>query len=173
MRDHVAALTRFASAMSGKKITRVIGDRPLVTAVTKTAGLNAVAWRGTAGADGYRIQRSVLGGGWKTVSGEAPVSADAAPWLDRSTVPTGSRYRVLAVDTSGRTVATSVATGVARNTAVVVDPLEDWFVASGHSASLRRTPTRTGVEVAPPAGRTGWISYSAENLVEGRVHPRG
>ena len=166
MRDHVAALTRFASAMSGKKIPRVIGDRPLVTAVTKNAGLNAVAWRGTAGAAGYRIQRSVLGGGWKTVSGETPVGADAAPWLDRSTVPASSRYRVLAVDASGRTVATSVAAGVARNTAAVVDPMEDWFVASGHSASLRRTPTRTGVEVAPPAGRTGWISYPAENLVK-------
>ena len=167
MREHAAALTRFASAMSGKKIPRAIGDRPLVTAVTKIAGLNAVAWRGDGRVPhGYRIQRSVLGGGWKTVSGDTPVSADAAPWLDRATVPASSRYRVLAVDTSGRTVATSAAVGVARNTAAVVDPMEDWFVASGHSGSLRRTPTRTGVEVAPPAGRTGWISYPATSLVE-------
>ncbi len=166
MRDHVAALTRFAAEMSGKKITRVVGERPLVSGVTKTAGLNAVAWRGTAGADGYRIQRSVLGGGWKTVSGQTLVSANEAPWLDRATVPASSRYRVLAVDAAGRTVATSVAVGVARNTAAVVDPLEDWFVTSGHSASLRRTPTRTGVEVAPAAGRTGWISYPAKDLVK-------
>jgi len=165
MRDHVAALTRFASAMSGKKTGRVVGDRPLITAVTKRAGLNSVAWRGTAGADGYRIQRSVLGGGWKTVSGEEPVGAGTAPWLDRATVSAATHYRVQAVDAAGRIVATSVAAGVARNTTVMVDPLEDWFVASGHSASLRRTPTRTGVEVAPAVGRTGWVSYSAANLV--------
>jgi hypothetical protein len=169
MRQRVTALTRFASAMSGRAVGRVVGDRPLVTAVSKNAGLNAVAWRGTAGADGYRIQRSVLGGGWKTVSGADPVSANDAPWLDRATVPTSSRYRVQAVDASGRVVATSAPAGVAWNTAVRVDPLEDWFVTAGHSASLRRTPTRTGVEVAPAAGRTGWVSYAADGLVRAEL----
>ena len=156
MRDHVAALTRFASAMSGKKIPRVIGDRPLVTAVTKTAGLNAVAWRGTAGAAGYRIQRSVLGGGWKTVSGQTPVSADEAPWPDRSTRPREQSLPwARAVDTSGRTVATSVAAGVARNTAAVVDPMEDWFVASGHSESAAD---------ADPYGRRGGPAGGPDRL---------
>lgn len=173
MREHVAALTRFASAMSGKKIPRAIGDRPLITSVTKKAGLNAVAWRGTAGADGYQIQRSVLGGGWKTVRGDEPVSALAAPWLDRATVPASSRYRVLAVDASGRTVGTSDPAGVARTTDVLVDPLEDWFPSSGHSTSLRRTPTRTGVELAPPAGRSGWISYTTDDLVKAELTLEG
>lgn len=165
MRERTVALTRFASAMSGKTVGRVVGDRPLVTAVSKNAGLNAVAWRGTAGADGYRIQRSVLGGGWKTVSGADPVSANDAPWLDKATVAAGSRYRVQALDTAGRVLATSSPIGVARTTATRVDPLEDWYVTAGHSASLQRTPTRTGVEVAPATGRTGWISYASDGLV--------
>ena len=112
--------------MSGKKIGRVVGDAPLITAVDKTAGLNAVAWRGTAGADGYRIQRSVLGGGWKTVSGGTRSMRTTPPWLDRPRSPPAP------------------ATGCARWTRTGgwwrrrrgrrrpehrgdVDPLEDWF----------------------------------------------
>ena len=149
MRANVAALTRFATAMSGRPLQRVVGDAPLITSVAKIAGLNSVAWRGTAGAGGYRIQRSVLGGAWKTVSGDVPVSENDAPWLDRATVPVATRYRVLAVDASDRVLKTSAAAAVSRRTAVTVDPLEDWYVVAGHSPSLRRSPTASGVRIAP------------------------
>jgi mannan endo-1,4-beta-mannosidase len=165
MQDRVAALSAFAADMSGKQVGRVVGDAPLISAVDKTAGLNAVAWRGTAGADGYLIQRSVLGGDWKTVSGADPISANDAPWLDRATVAASTRYRVRAVDGDGTVLATSAPAAVARTSAVTVDPLEDWFVADGHSRSLRRAPSRSGVEVAPAAGKAGWIEYRTEGLI--------
>ena len=168
MRVGVAALTRFATGMSGRPLRPVVGGAPLITSVAKTAGLNAVAWRGTAGADGYRIQRSVLGGVWKTVSGDDPVSANDAPWLDRGTVPVASRYRVLAVDASGATIRTSAPAAVARATTVTIDPLQDWYVAAGHSAGLRRTPTASGVDIAPAAGQAGWLSYATKDLVSAR-----
>ena len=158
--------------MSGRTSSRVIGDRPLVTAVSKTAGLNAVAWRGTAGADGYRVQRSVLGGGWKTVSGPMPVSANDAPWLDRATVPASSRYRVQAVDAAGtgrgdlgsrrrrpeHRRPPRPAGGLVRDRRSQREPAPD--------------PDPHGVEVAPAPGRTGWVSYAADGLVRAELDAR-
>src|SRR5689334_10538875 len=43
------------------------------------------------------------------------------------------------------------------------------YGAHGHSASLRRTPIRSGVEVAPASGRTGWVSYRTDDLVRAEL----
>ena len=164
MRSNVAALTRFASAMSGRPAANVVGEAPLITAIGKDEGLNTVAWRNTAGAFGYVVQRRDGEGPWRTVSGATPLSGSSAPWLD-PTPPTGTTgYRVLAVDAGGAVVRSSRPVDVSVTGQVTVDPLEDWYVASAHSADLRRTPTASGDEVAPPRGMTGSVTYLARSL---------
>ncbi|HEX2858107.1 MAG TPA: carbohydrate binding domain-containing protein [Propionibacteriaceae bacterium] len=164
MRSNVAALTRFASAMSGRPAPGVVGDAPLITAIGKDEGLNTVAWRNTAGAFGYLVQRRDGDGSWRTVSGATPLSGSSAPWLDPTPATGTTGYRVLAVDAAGAVVRSSRPVEVSATGQVTVDPLEDWYVASAHSADLRRTPTASGVQVAPPRGMTGSVTYLAKGL---------
>lgn len=163
MRVQIEALTGFAATMTGTVTPAVHGDRPLLTAVTKTEGITTVAWRGTAGAQGYRIQRATAGSRWITVSGPDLVSDDAAPWLDQTTPTATASYRVVAVGASGAALATSAAVTANPRTDLTIDPLEDWYVASAHSKSLSRTATNHGVLVAP-TGRTGTLTYSRPGL---------
>ena len=163
MRDQITALTGFAATMTGTVTPAVHGDRPLLTAVTKTEGITTVSWRGTAAAQGYLIQRATGGSRWTTVSGPDPVSDDAAPWLDQTTPSTTASYRVVAVGASGAALATSAAVTASPRSDLTIDPLEDWYVASGHSKSLSRTATSHGVLVAP-TGRTGTLTYTRPGL---------
>ncbi|MBA8794103.1 hypothetical protein FHX74_001708 [Friedmanniella endophytica] len=164
MRAEVDAIAEFAHQLSGSPTPRVFGDPPLITAISKNAGVNTVSWRGTAGADGYRVQRSVLDGGWKTVSGSTPVTDDDTPWIDVHSVAVRSSYRVQALDRNGSVVATSTARTVTARQRVSVDPLADWYLTSAHSSSLQRVPTAHGVLVAPQAGRSGQLSYHVPGL---------
>ncbi|SBT43460.1 carbohydrate binding domain-containing protein [Micromonospora auratinigra] len=178
MRQAVAALTRFAGTMAGRPAPAVTGDRPLLTAIDADYGINTLRWRGTAGAAGYLVQRRAPGRAWATVSGDRPLSADAAPWFDLST-PTGPvDYRVVAVDAAGSALATATPVRTDPTGDRVTDPLEDWYVSAGHSDSLRRTPTRDGVLVAPARGTTGELRYRRADLTAVTVtvgaagHPR-
>ncbi|MFI5838008.1 cellulase family glycosylhydrolase [Micromonospora sp. NPDC051300] len=169
MRAAVAALTRFATTMSGRPAPAVIGDRPLLTAVDADYGITTLRWRGTAGTAGYLVQRRGPGGAWATVSGARPLSADDAPWYDLTTPAGRVTYRVVAVDAGGAAVAVSVPVGTDPTSDQTYDPLEDWFVSAGHSDSLRRTPTADGVLVAPARGRPGELRYRRDDLTAATV----
>ncbi|MFF5175658.1 carbohydrate binding domain-containing protein [Micromonospora sp. NPDC000089] len=169
MREVVGALTRFAARMSGRPVRPVTGDRPLLTAVDATFGINTLRWRGTAGAAGYLVQRRSPGGTWVTVSGASPLSDNDTPWFDLTTPAGPVSYRVVAVDAGGAARAISAPVGTDPRHDQLVDPLEDWFVAAGHSDSLRRTPSGAGVLVAPERGQPGELRYRRDGITAATI----
>ncbi|MFC4149867.1 cellulase family glycosylhydrolase [Micromonospora mangrovi] len=169
MRTAVTALTRFAGRMSGRPAPAVTGDRPLLTAIDADYGINTLRWRGTAGAAGYLVQRRGPGATWATVSGPQPLTADDAPWFDLTTPAGRVSYRVVAVDATDAAVAVSLPVSTDPTGDKVTDPLEDWYVSAGHSDSLRRTPTRDGVLVAPGKGQPGELRYRRDDLTAATV----
>ncbi|MFB9239323.1 carbohydrate binding domain-containing protein [Plantactinospora siamensis] len=169
MRAVVAALTRFASRMSGAPLRPVVGDRPLLTAIDASYGINTLRWRGTAGAAGYLVQRRGPGTGWRTVSGAQPLSDNDTPWLDLTTPAGPVTYRIVAVDAAGRSVATSAPVATDPASDQLFDPLEDWYDTAGHSDSLRRIPAGDGVLVAPAPGASGELRYQRERITAATV----
>ncbi|WP_371484044.1 carbohydrate binding domain-containing protein [Kitasatospora sp. NBC_00315] len=144
---------------------------PLVTAVTKNSGINQIAWRGSAGADGYRVERSTQGpdGPFGPVGpvgpvGPATLSDNDAPWTD-TTTPAGSAwYRVVALDRAGRPIATSAALGAGAAQDAVADPLQTFALNSDHSDGLTVTPDGADVRVAPAPRAAGQITWSRPGL---------
>ncbi|GAA1824507.1 carbohydrate binding domain-containing protein [Agromyces salentinus] len=125
MRSQVEAIEAYSEAI-GSATGTVELDRPLITEVTTTNGINSVAWRGTAAAATYLVERSVDGAAWSTV---AEVPAEGSPVLDLE--PAGDvRYRVTAAKADAAGTAVSDTVDVPAGSAVLVDPLETLGLAS-------------------------------------------
>ncbi len=137
---------------------------PVVTAVTKDSGINQIAWRGAAGADGYRVERSAKGpdGPFAPV-GPATLSDDDAPWTDTATPSGPAWYRVVALDRAGRPTATSAALGAGAAQDAVADPLQTFALSSSHDG-LTVTPDGADVRVAPAPKAAGQITWSRAGL---------
>jgi len=152
MRASVAAIQRYSTAL-GLPVDTLDVLAPLVTAVEQTNGINRVFWRGSAGAVGYRVQRSTDGLAWTDVSGV--VAPGTAQVTDLSS-PVGAVYRVLAVAPDGSTAA-SDAVASAPLGAVLVDPLADWSLTAAHD----------GASIVVPSGARATAAASAQWDVTG------
>ncbi|MER7573430.1 carbohydrate binding domain-containing protein [Streptomyces sp. NPDC126514] len=172
MRADVLASSALGRIVAGERqLPAVPVTPPLVTAVAKRSGINEVAWRGTAGAHAYRVQRSVRGadGPWTTLTG-TPVTDNDAPWLDPTTPRSRAWYRVTALDRAGRPLATSAALDAGPEQDVRVDPLQSWAGTAAHSAGLVRSPAGDGVRIAPRARREGQIAWKTRRPQEITAH---
>lgn len=126
MRAQNDAIKAYSEAL-GFATGTVEPSQPLITQVTTSNGINSIAWRGSAAATSYLIERSTDGTTWSTVA-EAP--AEASPVLDLK--PAGDvEYRVTARKTGGAS-ATSDVVAVPSGSAVLVDPLESLLLAAEH-----------------------------------------
>ncbi|WP_405929561.1 Ig-like domain-containing protein [Streptomyces griseus] len=161
MRTDVLANAALAKMIGGeRRLPALPVTPPLITSITKRSGINEIAWRGTAGAHTYRVQRSVRGahGPWTTLT-TTPVGDNDTPWLDATTPRTQASYRVSALDRAGRTLATSVPLGAGPSQDVEVDTLQSWARMPAHSDSLRREPDGDGVRIAPRPRATAHAAW--------------
>lgn len=168
MRTDVLANAALAKVIAGERqLPAVPVTPPLITAVTKQSGINEIAWRGTAGAHTYRVQRSVKGahGPWTTVT-KTPITDHDAPWLDATTPNSRAWYRVTALDRAGRALATSTALDAGPGQDIRIDPLQSWAHTSAHSDSLTRTPDGDGAQVAPRSRHEGRIAWTTRRPQE-------
>ncbi|HEX8348270.1 MAG TPA: carbohydrate binding domain-containing protein [Actinoplanes sp.] len=151
MRQAAQAIEAFNRAVS-PRVPAVRLGRPLITSVTHSYGVVVLAWRGTAGAVSYTVQRSRRGanGPWTTVS-DGPVTDRDTPWIDRSTTTSPAWYRVIARDAAGRRQASEPVSTDPRQ-GVLVDPLSSWDNTSAHSDTLVVRPVGDRVSVAPARG---------------------
>lgn len=143
MRARAQALVDFAVVMNPDGLSRPPRPRlgrPFLTSITKRGGENVLAWRGTAIAAGYRVQRSTAGadGPWTTISDHL-VSDNETPWMDLHS-PRQAWYRVVPVDLAGKPGPASDPVFVGAWDEVLVDPLESWLGTQSHSDSLRIVP---------------------------------
>ena len=136
MRRAAQALRHHAYAMSGLTAPAYgIPGPPLITGV---AG-GRVAWRGTAVADRYTVERATKGpGGPWTVACDRCATDNATPWTDASQPAGAGWYRVWAYNLSGVSGPYSPvyrARGSANR--VVVDDLNSWSMTYSHTPNLR------------------------------------
>lgn len=135
MRARAGALRRHAYAMSGLAPLDSAPGAPLITAVT--AG--AVAWRGTAFADRYLVERSTRGpsGPWTVVCDRCATDGDT-PWTDASQPAGALWYRIKAYTLSGGPGPYSPVYGTrVGSLRQRLDDLNDWSGSYRHSAHLR------------------------------------
>ena len=162
MRTAVSAITRFADVMGAcTGCEKPLGDAPLLTSIVKTHGINLLKWRGTAGAWSYRVERAI-GRSWSVIG--TGLTDNDTPWLDPNTPSRAARYRVAALNDSGVTLGVSATLVVGASEDAVTDPLEDWFVASQHSANLQRIPTDQDVRVSPNGGERATLTYARAGI---------
>jgi len=168
MRATVSSIVRFGAALaaggSGVPASPVTSgpdvglvEAPVVTAVSAPSapGGRLVRWRGCAGATSYTVQWTTGG-----VTSTGPlVPAQLTSWAPPPAAD-DTTYVVLALDASGRTLSSSPAVVVPAAGGAVADLMEDFYVTSGRSTGLSRTPLAAGVAVAPASSATGWLTWS-------------
>ncbi|QHC69224.1 carbohydrate binding domain-containing protein [Rathayibacter sp. VKM Ac-2801] len=138
--ESVAAIQRYSASL-GSTPGRIELGAPLITALDQVFGITAVSWRGSAGAEGYLVQRSVDGGAWSDVT-DGAVPASASPVTDYES-PDGARYRVVAIGGDDRPGPASDPVSAPAAGTVLVDPLQTWTLASAHENAVL-TPTPAG-----------------------------
>lgn len=165
MRAIVLAESAFALTVAGDRPRPAVAPTPpLVTSVTKSAGINQIAWRGTAGADSYRVERATAGADGPYTTVATGLSDNDAPYLDPATPATPAWYRAVALDRTGRPLATSPALATAPGQDSAADPLQSFVLTSSHSDTLTTTPDGDGVRVAPAPRKSGQITWSRPGL---------
>jgi hypothetical protein len=80
MAASVRAQTAYARAL-GAPIRRTSAS-PLITSVTQRGGLNVLAWRGAAGASGYRVERARTPWGPWVAAHPGVLDDNQTPWTD-------------------------------------------------------------------------------------------
>lgn len=103
MRDRVRAISDFQHSMCSSRCNVGIPlGQPLMTSTTKRFGMNILAWRGTALAAGYRVQRSTVSqqGPWQAAV-PGLVTDNETPLMDLQSPPQAAWYRVVPVDVDG------------------------------------------------------------------------
>jgi hypothetical protein len=175
MRDNVVALTSLGRLMGDASgLPPVVTGTPVITAITKRGGLNAVAWRGGSGAYAYRVQRSTEGaaGPWTTPD-PARLSGNDAPWLDQDAPGAGNTwYRVAALDRAGATTALSDPVRAGKGEDLRTDTLQTWSGADSHSAGLTRTPDGDDAVVRPAPRTAAEAVWRHTGLTGAEVHAR-
>jgi hypothetical protein len=133
-------------------------DKPLITEVRSTNGINSVAWRGTAGAESYLVERSTDGKSWTTLT-TAP--AEASPIIDQSGAG-DVRYRVTGRKQNGSTAA-SDEVAVPRGATVLVDPLENLRLTSGfNDVKITAAPSGGRAVATTDIGSLTWTVPGAK-----------
>jgi hypothetical protein len=99
MAQRAQQLRAHAYAMAGTAVPRhMIPPRPLITSIV-IGGL--IAWRGSAGAVRYSIERKDAGSAdWKTICDHCATDTDD-PWPDPHPIFLGAQYRVTAWNADG------------------------------------------------------------------------
>ena len=98
MAQRVQQLRSHAFAMAGKPVPKHMA--PAAPAMTSVVLGGLVAWRGSAGAVRYSIQRMSPGAKeWQTVCDQCATDGDD-PWIDPKPL-LGARYRVIALNADG------------------------------------------------------------------------
>lgn len=136
MRESVGAIEDFGRDL-GLPIATGPADAPLIVSIEQNNAINRISWRGSAGAQGYLVQRSVDGGAWSDLNAES--GAALSPVTDLES-PAGAAYRVVARTADGSETASD--TVEPDGATVTADPLSDWRIVSGHS----------GAELVAPEG---------------------
>ncbi|MGJ6969354.1 cellulase family glycosylhydrolase [Streptosporangium sp. G11] len=146
MRAAVDAQMAFA-----RTTPRFVLGQPLITDIAKQAGVNVLQWRGTAGATGYRVERSAGHGRWRPAH-QGLLSDNDTPWMDRH--GRGEVwYRVVPFDRHGKPGRPSDPVRLRSREIVLVDPLETFDLASAHSG-LTIVPGYATPDGAGPASVT-------------------
>lgn len=107
MRARAQQLRTHAYAMAGLPVpAHAVPPAPVITSVV-LGGL--VAWRGSAGAIDYSVQRQTgAAGKWETICDRCATDADS-PWSDPKPMLMGVKYRVIGYNADGVASAPSVA----------------------------------------------------------------
>ncbi|GAA2001000.1 carbohydrate binding domain-containing protein [Microbacterium ulmi] len=158
MRAQTAAVKAYSEKL-GAHAGAIALDAPLITEVSNRSGIKSVAWRGSAGATAYRIERSSGSGGWTVV---AEVPAEASPVLDPGSAG-DVVYRVVAV-APGKADATSAEVPVAAAAGVVVDPLESLSIATAaHDVGIAASPAGGRAVATGDAASITWTAPGARS----------
>jgi mannan endo-1,4-beta-mannosidase len=100
MASRAQQLRTHAYAMSGTPVPAHMQPPPPVITATVIVGL--IAWRGSAGAVNYSVQRQDPGSPeWKTICDRCATDSDD-PWPDPHATLGGSHYRVIAYNADGK-----------------------------------------------------------------------
>ncbi|MDQ2755136.1 MAG: hypothetical protein M3Y71_00990 [Actinomycetota bacterium] len=164
-----AALAAGAAGVSGPAVTTGpdvgLVEPPVITAVSapSSPGGRQLRWRGSAGAGAYRVEWTA----GRTTSVGPLLPAQVTSWAPPPSAG-DSTYVVSALDASGRTLSRSSPLRAPVAGGAVTDVLEDFYVTSGHSDGLVRTPRAGAVAVAPAAGGAGWMTWSAAGATAAR-----
>ena len=145
----VEAQIAYAKAVSTVPARRLRLDRPLITEIAKQGGLNVLSWRGTAGAVGYRVERSRTGHDRWIPAHTGLLTDNQTPWIDQAS-PGDVSYRVVPVDRYERRGPASEPVRVEASEVVLIDPVETLTIASASSGvSITASPRQA---VARPTG---------------------
>jgi len=99
MADRAQRLRAHAYAMKGQPVPK--HKTPPAPAISLVGFAGLVAWRGSAGAVRYSVERLDPGAReWKTVCDRCATDSDD-PWIDPHPLPFGARYRVTAWNADG------------------------------------------------------------------------
>ncbi|MEU4423602.1 cellulase family glycosylhydrolase [Actinoplanes sp. NPDC024001] len=134
MTASVQAQTDYARALGSKPWTP--SSTPLLTSVTKRAALNVLAWRGAAGATGYRVQKARTPLGPWTAAHSGLLTDNQTPWTDAATRG-DAWYRVVTAD--GRTSLPRTTYGAVDSAPVTGPPAAPTLVAPAPDGPLTFT----------------------------------
>ena len=154
MAKEVKAIEAFDTLMNPQAAEpSVIPGTPVITSITSNYGKNVIAWRGTAVATGYTVERSTAGprGPWTPVS-PPTVTDNQTPWSDIHAPHRATWYRVIAHNAQGVSGPPSRPVSVAPGQAATVYPLGSWTEAAGHRGPLAVIPVGSRVLVGPLPG---------------------
>ncbi|WP_250008406.1 cellulase family glycosylhydrolase [Actinoplanes sp. M2I2] len=140
----------------GAPIARKPVGTPLVTEIAKRGGLNVVAWRGAANADGYRVERARSSRGPWRAAHTGLLTDNQTPWTDLA-APGDAWYRVVPLN-GGRAGQVSEPVYARKKETVFTDPLETLGLASA-SAGVRLQPGADGTVARPGGAGDAWVSW--------------
>lgn len=155
----VAAQVGYAQTVRPGGAGRFEVGPPLITEVGGRAGRMVLQWRGSAGAVGYRVERSRYRNrrSWEPVHDGLVTDAET-PW----TAPASSGnawYRVVPVDRHGRAGEPSDPVYVRTGDVVLVDPVETLDLACGYAGVAITAAGGTAV-VRPTGAGPGSLTWT-------------
>jgi hypothetical protein len=171
-RGIMTAMREAAFAIQGQPVPPMpVPDAPTLLPI---GDVPLMAWRGSAGASGYDVQRAAQAGGpWKTLAANV-CDADVAyrPLFSDTTARAGETwfYRVIARNPSGASRPSNVVGPVAVRRVCTVDELQDFSRAHERSAGLKLNNDYNALYAEylfRAQGTAGdWITYQTPTPIE-------